>query len=174
MKKMLLVVLVLLTGCDNIDANKINGIKFTDVEIQTINERGIPVEYIQKRIDALRENGINEKEIKESILSIEYYENDVAQGLRDIIQSIKDLEKETKNGFYKRCYEQFAQHIKTFEEREFLVKYCECSSDCVIKNIKFSNGMPTSLSEEDEKDIGKVELAWIELEKNCKAKCLKK
>jgi len=66
-----------------------------------------------------------------------------------------------------------AKNAKTFEENEFVTKYCSCMSECLIENVKWSNNMPISLSEEDEKDMAKVDLAWIELEKNCKQECLK-
>ena len=166
MKKILLIGLILLAGCDYTDTTKIGGIKFTDTEIQTINERGIPVEYIQVRIEGLRANGATDEEIKESIMSIKSYG-------ADIIKIIEEQSTKDKNRFYKHCHDQLAKNAKTFEENEFVTKYCSCMSGCLIENVKWSNNMPISLSEEDEKDMAKVDLAWIELEKNCKQECLK-
>ena len=94
MKKILLIGLILLAGCDYTDTTKIGGIKFTDTEIQTINERGIPVEYIQVRIEGLRANGATDEEIKESIMSIKSYG-------ADIIKIIEEQSTKDKNRFYK-------------------------------------------------------------------------
>ena len=79
------------------------------------------------------------------------------------------INKTKANGF---LFEH-ANCATTYEENKFITKRCNCMSECVIGNMKWINNMPTSLSEEDEKDTAKVDLAWIELEKNCKQECLK-
>lgn len=170
MKKELFVLCAVLFGCTSYDSNvTFNGIEFTNQEIQQLRELeefGVSQERVQNKIKDLRDQGKTDKEIKNSVLDIGSY------GF-DPITYIEQTLQEDKNKLYKGCYDEYAKAIKTFDDRVAITKYCNCAADCILENVKWLNNMPITLSEDDEKDSGKVAVAWVELEKKCKNKCLK-
>lgn len=163
----LLLLVIILTGCDSSNNNfTIEGIKFSKEEIAQIDQRRIPRDYIEGIIQGARKNGTNDTEIKNIILSIRSYGFDPVEYLGEVVQNDKNL-------LYETCYNEYSKSIKTLNDKEYLVKFCDCYADCILHNIKAINNLPKSLSEKDEKDKAKVDLAWIKLEKQCSTMCKK-
>lgn len=171
MKKLQFVLCVFVFGCTSYSSNvTFNGIEFTNQEIQQLKELeelGVSQERVQNKIKDLRNQGKTDEEIKDSVLNIGSY------GFGTIFNYIEQTMQEDKNNLYKACYDEYAKAIKTFDDRVAITKFCNCSADCVLENVKWHNNMPITLSENDEKDSGKVAVAWVELEKKCKNQCLK-
>ena len=159
----LLLSTIVLFGCDS-DKITIEGIIFNKEEITQIEQRKISREYIQSTIQEERKNGKSDQEIKTKVLNI--------NGFDSLIDYIEETSQQDKNRFYEACYQEYSKAIKTLDDKEFIVKYCNCAADCILNNVKWVNNMPISLSEEDEKDKGKVDIAWVHLTKKCRTTCL--
>lgn len=175
MKKIVLLIfmpiMLLMSGCDS-SSNKytIEGIKFTEEEIANVTQNGLSLDTVKNMIQNDRKEGKSDQEIKKDVLN---YKHNIAT-LGEMFAFIDETSQQDKNRFYESCYNEFSNNIKTFSDREVITKYCDCFADCLIDNVKWHNNMPITLSEEDEKDKGKVDVAWVELTKKCKSVCLNK